>query len=105
MERKYDHNSAIIYVDPHGTHHSAIVTSWWGVAGASYGGDPCGSDPAPHGYAGPNGEPGCNLVFVDKEAAKIDPYGRQISRSTSVVHKSKQPAHGNYWCWPDEVTA
>ncbi len=34
MERKYDHNSAIVYVDEHGVRHAAIVTSWWGATGA-----------------------------------------------------------------------
>ncbi len=49
------------------------------------------------------GEPGCNLVFVSSEVDKTDPYGRQIERATSVVHRSKQPAHGRFWMWPDEM--
>lgn len=31
-----------------------------------------------------------------------DSYGQQLIRESSVVHKGSQPAHGNYWVWPDE---
>ena len=105
MERKYDHNAAIIYVDSKGERHAAIVTSWWGAEGASYDGPVFGNPPlgAPDGYVSPTGEPGVNLVFIEDDAMRKDTYGRQISRATSVVHKSKQPAHGNFWCWPDEA--
>ncbi|HSX22688.1 MAG TPA: hypothetical protein VLE97_07960 [Gaiellaceae bacterium] len=41
--------------------------------------------------------PGVNVVFVDPDEAKTDPYGRQIARQTSVVHESAQPAHGMFW--------
>ncbi len=102
MERTYDHNSSILYVDSKGVRHAAIVTSWWGAPGASYDG-PVFGNPPPDGYISSTGEPGCNLVFIDGDAMKHDPYGRQIARSTSVVHKSRQPAGGNFWCWPDEV--
>ncbi len=91
MERKYDLNARIVYVDPKGERHSALVTVWW-----------TGSDPIPE-YVSATGEPGCNLVFVSNDPDRRDPYGRQLERATSVVHKSKQPAAGNYWCWPDEV--
>lgn len=112
MQREYTHNSQIVYVDHKGAAHAALVTSWWGVKGAGWDGDPYGTpapDPEVHGtavpeYTGPTGEPGCNLVYVDGDRTKNDPYGRQISRETSVVHKSKQPAHGNFWCWPDEMS-
>lgn len=105
MKRTYDHNSNIIYVDSQAQRHSAFVTCWWGVEGASYDGPVQGNPPAtaPQGYVGPTGEPGVNLVYCSKDTMKKDPYGRQIERATSVVHKSNQPAHGNYWCWPDEV--
>lgn len=104
MERKYEHNAAIIYVDPQGQQHLGIVTSWWGAPGASWDG-PVYGNPPPDAYQSPIGEPGCNLVYVSSDQMKKDPYGRQIERATSVVHKSKQPAGGNFWCWPDEVTA
>jgi hypothetical protein len=41
--------------------------------------------------------PSINLVYVTGDEAKTDPYGRQIERATSVVHKSGQSAHGRYW--------
>jgi len=91
MNRKYDFDSQIIYVDPKGVAHSALVTAWWN-------GNQTITD-----YVSASGEPGCNLVYVSGDPERKDSCGRQIERNTSVVHKSKQPAHGNYWCWPDEV--
>ena len=38
-----------------------------------------------------------NAVFVSNDAAKDDPYGRQIERLTSLPHQTHQPAHGYYW--------
>jgi hypothetical protein len=82
MERKYDHNSQIVYVDTHGRRHAALVTGWWG---------PCepgtyGHNPSLHHST--DGEPGCNCLYVVDDETKTDPYGRQIERATSVVHKS-----------------
>jgi len=91
MERKYDFDSQIIYVDPKGVRHSALVTVWWN------------GNQTIESYLSESGEPGCNLVFVSGDENRKDSCGRQIEHATSVVHKSKQAAHGNYWCWPDEV--
>ena len=77
----------VIYVDAHGQERNALVTIVWA-------GIPT--------YVSESGEPGCNVVIVADDAAKDDPYGRQIERWTSVVHKTKQPAHGNYWKRPGE---
>ena len=43
------------------------------------------------------------VLGVIKDEKKTDTYGRQIERMTSVIHKSRQPAHGNYYIWPDEL--
>lgn len=86
MERAYKVGEHIVYVDPFGVEHDALVTIWWGL----------------EHYKSAGGEPGCNLVYVSGDENKDDPYGRQIERSTSVVHKGKQPAHGNFWKWSDE---
>jgi len=102
MNRSHTHDSHIIYVDPQGVRHAAIVTSWWGAEGAGSKGEGTYGSKPPDPYQGAAGDPGCNLVYVSGDTAKTDPYGRQLERATSVVHKSKQPAHGNYWCWPDE---
>lgn len=64
------------YVDHHGKPHKAIVTANWS------GGQENGA---------------INLVFVSADDAKTDQYGRQIERDTSVVHKSRQTAPGNFW--------
>lgn len=46
--------------------------------------------------------PCVNLVFCSLDGEKTDPYGRQIERHTSVVHKHSQSAAGMYWRWVDE---
>ena len=61
----------VVFVDAHGMGHPALIT-------------------AVHGSAGPNWQPSINLVFVTNDESKTDPYGRQIERHTSVVHKAMQ---------------
>jgi hypothetical protein len=78
---------AVIFVDPFGKPRPALVTAVWGQ------------------YATPTSSaPGVNLVIVSEDAARDDTYGRQIERSTSVVHQSNQPAHGNYWRAMDDIS-
>lgn len=79
--------SEVVYIDAQRVKHSALVTHVWGQGHAD----------------GGSKHPGCNLVYVSSDAAKTDPYGRQIERATSVVHKSAQPAGAFCWCWHDEV--
>lgn len=88
MERQFNVGQHVVYVDQYGKRHDALITIWWS---------------AYEPYLSETGQPGCNLVLVSGEEAKTDSYGRQIERETSVVHRSKQVAHGRYWCWPDEV--
>jgi hypothetical protein len=64
----------VIFHDSVGVPHSALVT-------------------AIHGNIM---HPCINLVFVRSEEY-TDEYGRQIHRESSVVHKSSQEAHGNYY--------
>ncbi len=86
MGRELVIGSNIIFVDPQRQEHLALVTQVWPGMGGS-------SDAAP----------GCNLVYVSGDASKTDPYGRQLERATSVTHKSRQPAPGNFWKWVDET--
>jgi hypothetical protein len=75
--RTPEYGSSVVYHDPVGRAHQALVTAPWG--------------------------PTCvNLVFVSSDESKVDTYGRQIERQTSCVHKGSTPVHGNYWRWPDE---
>jgi hypothetical protein len=69
---------SVVFVDAHGQGHPALVT-------------------AVHGSAHVDWPSGVNLVFVTGDASKTDPYGRQIERSTSVVHRLAQGAHGMFW--------
>lgn len=47
--------------------------------------------------------PCINLVTTTSDDSKVDPYGRQIERHSSVSHKSQHSASGRYWRWPDEA--
>ncbi len=65
----------VVFVDPFGKEYRALVTTVFG------GGE----------------RPSVNVVYVSSDEAKTDQYGRQVERSTSVVHEGSQPAHGMYW--------
>lgn len=68
----------VVYVDPVGQAHPALVTQPWG--------------------------PTCiNLVTISRDSNKQDTYGRQIERFTSMPHQSQMPVHGNYWRFADET--
>lgn len=74
----------LTYVDEYGKSHSAIVTADWSYTRQENDG------PLPE-YAS------LNLVYVVDDKSMTDSCGRQIARATSVVHQSKQQAHGRYW--------
>jgi hypothetical protein len=100
MGKTYYIGQPVIFVDALGERHDALVTQWWALSKdekgvLSYG-------PPSAEWLAVNGAPGCNLVFVAPGGDRSDSYGRQIERSTSVVHKSRQPAPGMFWCWPSE---
>ena len=72
----------VIYIDPHGMTHDALITAIWGEE----------TYPQPNVRA-----PSLNLVYVVKDKDKVDPYGRQIERATSIVHRDNQEAPSNCW--------
>ncbi len=77
MERTVHVGETVIYHDPVGGAHDALVTAVWG--------------------------PACiNVVFVTSDENKQDNYGRQIERQTSLSHKSVNSFHGFYWRFTDE---
>ncbi len=78
MIRKGGH---VIWVDPVGQPHDALVTAIWGD---------------------PEGTPSSNVVVVNLEDGQTDSYGQKIQRETSVVHKANQSAHGRFWHLPGE---
>ena len=75
----------VIYRDERGRPNNALLTAVWGVENEHNDCLPC-----------------CNLVFVSSDENRKDGYGRQTERESSVVHKSHQAAHGNYWHFPEE---
>ena len=68
----------VVFVDPEGQSHEALVTCIFDR------GD--GHTP-----------PSVNVVYVSRDPKAEDQYGRQLERSTSVVHRSQQAARGLYW--------
>ena len=77
---------AVIFVDARGVEHTALVTCIFGDF------EHCDDTHGEHRTG-----PSLNVVFVSDDPAKYDTYGRQIERSTSVVHGSDQAAHGMFW--------
>lgn len=65
--------SSVVYCDPKGIDHVALVTCVWS--------DTC-----------------INVVYVSDNPAEKDDYGWQIKRETSVTHATVTgQAHGRYW--------
>ena len=69
----------VTYVDTHGAQHKALVVAVW------------------KGEYPSSTEPGINLVYVSSDSMEQDPFGRQMKRENSVVHKKGQPAPAHYW--------
>jgi hypothetical protein len=72
----------VIFVDAHGRQHEALVTAIWGRL---------------------EDVPCINVVFVSSDEARQDNFGRQIERETSLVHRSRQAAHGMYYTMPGDT--
>jgi len=69
----------VIYTDEQRRDHHALLT-------------------AVHG----TGKPAVNLLFVVDDPARNDPYGNQIERRSSCVHRSHNSAAANCWRLPSE---
>ena len=78
----------VVFTDSRGVERSALLTI---VHGESL------MIPARDGQEEQEYHPSVNLVFVTGDDSKTDPYGRQIERESSVVHRKEQGAHGNFW--------
>lgn len=66
----------VIYTDEVGVEHNALVTIYFG---------------------GERPDGALNCTFLSSDAAKSDPYGRQIERASSVSRQSEHTAHGRHW--------
>jgi hypothetical protein len=76
----YKVDPRVIYVDPDGRPHHALITTVHSMLA---------SDPT---------KPWCvNLVYVTDDLTKTDPYGLQLERKTSVSHESMGGANGNFF--------
>jgi hypothetical protein len=107
VERAYRPGTHVIFVDPHGIRREALVTIWhctddrkaW-LDSQRVNRESWSTQDPPVDV--PVTETCCNLVWISGDEQRTDSYGRQLIRESSVVHKGSQPAHGNYWVWPDE---
>lgn len=68
---------SVIFVDPKGKQHDALVTAVW-------------SDEM------------INLVYVSSDENRKDTFGRQTEHATSVHYKAGWQAHGNYFMFEGE---
>lgn len=68
----------VIFTDPTGREHDALITAVWG--------------------------PACiNVAYVLKDPTQTDNYGRKTNKQyTSISHGNMVQAHGNFWTWPGE---
>ena len=67
-----DVGSACWFYDTRGRRYDALITAVWG--------------------------PQClNLVYVNDVEGQTDHYGQKLLRASSVMHGSKQQAHGYFW--------
>jgi hypothetical protein len=84
----------VIFVDEYGTPRAALVTETWGDKPKI--GDKFQeySEYETETYPNP---PAINLLFISGDSRRRDDCGRQPERRTSVVHRSMNSAHGNYW--------
>ena len=78
MIRRPDVGEHVIYCDPKGIDHDALVTADWGKC--------------------------INVVYVTKDASRHDQYGRQLDRSATSVADADSgfAVHGRYWRFPGE---
>lgn len=76
--------ASVVFHDERGLAHHALVT-------------------AVHGLHMNDSAPCVNLVYVSRDGARTDGYGRQIERRTSVVHGSQQAAGGFYFRFQEET--
>lgn len=75
---------AVAFTDERGRRRDALVTAVHG--------------PREYEEAGPS----INVIAVCEDDDRADQYGRQVERSSSVVHRAHQGAHGMYWAQPED---
>jgi len=94
MEAKLKVGDHVIFLDSHRKKHPALVTAVWDVFPSDENGV--------HHITDEQHPPSLNLVYVAEDTSREDQYGRQIERTTSVVHVSLNAARGNCWKLPTE---
>ena len=107
MNRVLSPGVVVVYIDEYRKQHKALVTIWHGTTLQSADGTIRHLTTMPdwESFYGPGSVPCLNLLYVSDDDAKLDPYGNQIERRSSVMHGDKQgpPRIGNCWLWPDQV--
>jgi hypothetical protein len=75
----------VIYVDPFGVEHDALLTAIHGKI-----------EDVNEMLAAGKWIPCVNVLYVLKDEDRMDGWGRQIGRESSVSHQSSA-AHGRFW--------
>ena len=93
MEKKLDVGAAVVFITSDRQRVNALVEVVHAGAPTAeehrqkYGSWPC-----------------VNLLFLSPDPCKIDPYGRQKERASSVSHGLQQGVPRGYcWLWPEEA--
>lgn len=79
MDETTEIGGRCIYTDTKGVDHEALVTNGFGAQGR------IGKSSA------------INIVYVSDDQTRLDSYGRQLERESSVQHQHLQVAHGRFW--------
>lgn len=82
MAKPVNVGDAVVFCDDRGVDHSALVTAVHGPGDADW---VC-----------------INLLWVSGDGDRLDSYGRQVERASSIQRASVRCAHGNYWRLGDE---
>lgn len=77
MAKLVNVGDAVVYCDEKGSDHPALITAIHGPGDAGW---VC-----------------VNLLWVSGDEDRIDSYGRQTERASSIQRASDTCAHGNYW--------
>ena len=94
MEAKLKVGDHVIFLDSRRKKHHALITAVWDVFPPD--------DEGVYHITDKQHPPSLNLVYVAEDTSREDQYGRQIERTTSVVHRSLNQAGGNCWKLPTE---
>lgn len=97
MQRTIKKGQAVVFIDPSGVHHDALITTNHSNMASWDDELPLVGYPKGPGDAGFNWPPCINVVYVVDDDKRVDQYGNQTVHMSSVVHETVNMAGGNCW--------